>query len=165
MFFILDHRVFLNEIMYLDKDYQLRTGVCLKISTVILQEHIVNSIRNRQYSEFATIHSISDLYAYLSVEITSGAEGLIRRRQRWITRQMKADLNSGRPVPFNDFSRLFWRNLDEQDPDGDEWHQLIASDAFYTQMTFVLNKVRAVVRSLQYPEAAISHLPLGACQV
>lgn len=53
------------------------------------------------------------------------------------------------------FLHLFWRNLDEDDPDGGEWQQLIASDQFYTQMTILLNKLRIAERSLQQSKRAI----------
>lgn len=53
------------------------------------------------------------------------------------------------------FLHLIWRNLNENNPDDDEWQQLIASDQFYTQMTILLNKLRIAERSLQQYKRAI----------
>jgi hypothetical protein len=77
------------------------------------------------------------------------AEALIDRRQRWVNNKMKKDLISKRPVLFSSFCHLFWRNLDEDDPDGDEWQGLIASDQFHSQSIAFLNKLRMIERSLQ----------------
>jgi len=148
--------------MYLDKIYVLQTGVSLKVSTHALQELIAHAINTQKIPELKSIHGIADLYAYLSVVVCAGAEDLIKRRQRWINHKIKADLIAGRPVPFNSFCNLFWRNLDEDDPDGDEWQQLIASDQFYTQMTILLNKLRIAERSLQQYKDAIPGWSLGS---
>ena len=135
--------------MYLDKIYVLQTGVSLKVSTMALQELIARAINTRKFPELQSIRSTTDLYAYLSVVVCAGAEDLIKRRQRWINHKTKADLIAGQPVPFNIFCNLFWRNLDEDDPDGDEWQQLIASDEFYSQLTILLHKLRIAERNLQ----------------
>ena len=149
--------------MYLDKIYALQTGVSLKVSTKALQEFITNAISTKKFSELARIRSTMDLYAYLSVVVCAGAEDLIKRRQRWINHKTKADLIAGQPVPFNTFCNLFWRNLDEDDPDGDEWQQLIASDEFYSQLTILLHKLRIAERNLQqYNGSAMLDFNLGS---
>jgi hypothetical protein len=135
--------------MYLDKIYTLRTGVSLKISTAVLQQLIADAINHCQSAELKGIHSTADLYTYLSVVVYEGTEDLIKRRHRWISPKIKADLMAGRPVSFISFCNLFWRNLDEDDPDGDEWQQLIASDRFYAQLTALLNKLHITERNLQ----------------
>ena len=148
--------------MYLDKIYVLQTGVSLKVSTMALQELIARAINTRKFPELQSIRSTTDLYAYLSVVVCAGAEDLIKRRQRWINHKTKADLIAGQPVPFNIFCNLFWRNLDEDDPDGDEWQQLIASDEFYSQLTILLHKLRIAERSLQQSSGAIPDFYLGS---
>lgn len=135
--------------MYLDKIYTLRTGVSLKISTIALQKLIANAIDHCQLSELEGIRCTADLYAYLSVVVYDGTEDLIKRRQLWVSPKIKADLIAGQPVSFSNFCNLFWRNLDEDDPDGDEWQQLIASDRFYSQLTTLLSKLRITERNLQ----------------
>ena len=148
--------------MDLDKIYVLQTGVSLKISTIALQEMIANAIGKQKFPELQSIRSTSDLYAYLSVVVCEGAEDLISRRQRWIDQKIKIDLIAGRPVPFNNFCNLFWRNLDEDDPDGDEWQQLMASDQFYSQLTVLLNKLRIAERSLEQYKGAVPDWYLGS---
>lgn len=148
--------------MYLDKIYVLQTGVSLKISTAALQELIANAIRKQKFPEFESMRSTSDLYAYLSVVVCDGAEDLISRRQPWIDQKIKADLIAGRPVPFNSFCNLFWRNLDEDDPDGDEWQQMMASDQFYSELTILLNQLRIAERSLQQYKGAVPDWYLGS---
>jgi len=149
--------------MYLDKIYVLQTGVSLKVSTMALQELIARAINTRKFPELQSIRSTTDLYAYLSVVVCAGAEDLIKRRQRWINHKTKADLIAGQPVPFNIFCNLFWRNLDEDDPDGDEWQQLIASDEFYSQLTILLHKLRIAERNLQqYNGSAMLDFNLGS---
>lgn len=140
--------------MCLDKIHTLRTGVSLEISTTVLHELIAKAINRHELSELAAIHSPADLHEYLSVIVYSGAEELVQRRQRWINQKLKQDLIAQRPIQFNRFSNLFWRNLDEDDPDGDEWQQLIASDEFQIQLTMLLNKLRITERNLlQYQES------------
>lgn len=150
-------------IMYFDKIYVLRTDVSLKVSTAALQE-LIAKIVDAQSDELDNIRSTSDLYAYLSIVVYDGAEALIGRRQRWVDKKTKANLIAGRPIPFHSFNSLFWRNLDEDDPDGDEWQKLIASDEFYSQLTVLLNKVRVIARSLQHQNESLLQLPLGACR-
>ena len=52
--------------------------------------------------------------------------------------------------------------LDEDDPDGDEWQQLIASDEFYSQLTILLHKLRIAERNLQQSSGAIPDFYLGS---
>lgn len=148
--------------MCLDKIYVLQTGVSLKVSTIALQELMANVINKKKCSELESIRSITDLYDYLSVVVCDGVEGLIERRQRWIDQKIKAALVAGHPVSFNSFGNLFWRNLDEDDPDGDEWKQLMASEQFYSQLTILFNKVRVVERSLLQCKEMVPDLFLGS---
>ncbi|MDO9470561.1 MAG: hypothetical protein Q7J23_07555 [Nitrosomonas sp.] len=148
--------------MDLDKIYVLQTGVSLKISTIALQELIANAISKQKFPELEKIRSTSDLYAYLSVIVCEGAEDLISRRQRWIDQKIKADLIAGHPVSFRSFCNLFWRNLDEDDPDGDEWQKMIASDQFYFQLTILLNKLRIAERSLQNSKGVLPEFSLSS---
>jgi hypothetical protein len=140
--------------MYLDKIYTLQTNVNLTISTLTLQELMAKALSRQDFLELESIRCTTDLYTYLSVVVYEGAEDFIKRRQRWINNKIKADLIAGRPVSFSSFCNLFWRNLDEDDPDGDEWQRLIASDRFHSQLTVLLNKLRIAERNLrQYKEA------------
>ncbi|MDP1548688.1 MAG: hypothetical protein U1D41_05605 [Nitrosomonas sp.] len=148
--------------MDLDKIYVLQTGVSLKISTIALQELIANAISKQKFPELEKIRSTSDLYAYLSVVVCEGAEDLISRRQRWIDQKIKTDLIAGHPVSFRSFCNLFWRNLDEDDPDGDEWQKMIASDQFYFQLTILLNKLRIAERSLQNSKGVLPEFSLSS---
>lgn len=150
--------------MYLDKIYVLQTGVSLKISISALQEIIVTATNGQKNSDLESILSISDLCRYLTVIVIDGAEGLIQRREPWIDQSTRTLLIEAKPLPFDNFCGLFWRTLDEVDPDGDEWHQLIASDPFYNHMTMLLNKVRAVVRDMQRQRESELRLPLGVCR-
>ncbi len=135
--------------MYLDKIYTLHTGVSLKVSADVLQKLITNAINSRQLSDLRRIRCIADLYPYLSVIVYEGSDDLIKRRHRWLNQSVKNALISKQPVSFDSFCNLFWRNLDEDDPDGDEWQQLIATDRFYFQLTTLLNRVRITERNLQ----------------
>ncbi len=145
--------------MCLDKIYKLQTGVSLKVSTIALQELIASAIHKRKFPEF---RCTTDLYDYLSVVVCDGVEGLIERRQLWIDQTIKADLIAGHPVSFRGFCNLFWRNLDEDDPDGDEWQKMIASDQFYFQLTILLNKLRIAERSLQDHKGVLPEFSLGS---
>jgi len=135
--------------MYLDKIYTLQTGVSLKISTLALQELIANGVTGHQLPELKNFHCTADLYTYLSIIVYEGAEELIKRRCHWMNNKIKTDLTAGQPVSFNGFCNIFWRSLDEDDPDGDEWYRLIASDQFHTQLVILLNKLRIAERNLQ----------------
>lgn len=134
--------------MSLDKIYTLQTGVSLKVSTMTLQELIADVLNGREYSEIGQIRCATDLYDYLSVIVYKGAAGLIERRQQWVSQKNRADLVAARPIPLREFSSFFWRNLDENDPDGDEWIRLIADDGFYIQLSALLNRLRAVERKM-----------------
>ena len=134
--------------MSLDKIYTLQTGTSLKISTMALQELIANVKNGREFTKIGQIRCVTDLYDYLSVIVYKGAIGLIKRRKKWLTQKNKADLVAARPIPFREFSNFFWRNLDENDPDGDEWIQLIADEGFYVQLSAVLDGLRATEREI-----------------
>ena len=134
--------------MSLDKIYTLQTGTSLKISTMALQELIANVKNGREFTKIGQIRCVTDLYDYLYVIVYKGAIGLIKRRQKWLTQKNKADLVAARPIPFREFSNFFWRNLDENDPDGDEWIQLIADEGFYVQLSAVLDGLRATEREI-----------------
>ncbi len=148
--------------MYFDKIYRLQTGVSLKISTFALQELIAGAINRQKFPELESIRSTTDLHYYLSVIVCEGVEGLIDRRQRWLDHKIKSALTAGHPISFHSFCNLFWRNLDEDDPDGDEWHQLMASDQFYLQLTILLNKLRIVERSILQRKEMAPDLFLGS---
>ncbi len=136
--------------MYLDKIYTLKTGVSFKVSTIALQELITNALNKRtDLAGLESVRCVKDLYAYLAVIVYEGAEDFINRRSCWANKQIKANLIAGKPVSFNSFCNLFWRDLDEDDPDGDEWQQLIASDGFYSQLVVFMNKLRIAKRNLQ----------------
>lgn len=144
--------------MYLDKIYTLQTGTKFKIATSTLQELIANAITRQEFSELEKIRCITDLYAYLSVIVYEGAEDLVKRRQRWTSKKMKANLIAGRSVLFREFGHLFWRNIDEDDPDGDEWHRLIASDCFYSELTGWLHKLRIAEQNICQSNKAMPEL-------
>lgn len=135
--------------MDLDKIFTLKTGVTFKISTERLYALMAQAINQQQSSSLTAIRSITDLYPYLSVIVYEGSDDLIKRRQRWLSQPIKKALISKQGIPYDYFCKLFWRNLDEEDPDGDEWQQLIATDRFYFQLTGLLNKVRITERNLQ----------------
>ena len=148
--------------MALEKIYTLQTGVSLKISTVILQELITKTLKGRELSELGRIRCAADLYEYLSVIVYKGADDLIKRRQQWISQENKADLVASRPIPFLEFCKFFWRNLDEDDPDGDEWIKLIADDSFYIQLGDFLSKLRYAERKLQLDKNITADLYLDS---
>ena len=109
--------------MCLDKIHTLRTGVSLEISTTVLHDLIAKAINRHELSELATIRSPADLHEYLSVIVYSGAEELVLRRQRWINQKLKQDLTAQRPIQFNRFRNLFWRNLAEDNLVAVECHK------------------------------------------
>jgi len=133
--------------MALDKIYSLKTGVSLKVSTDALQELIIRNRNEKVLPKLEKIRCTADLYDFLTVIVLTGAEGLISRRQQWISKKNKANLISAQPVPFQDFCLFFWRNLDETDPDGDEWNRIIAADSFNQQLSTLLHKLRAAARN------------------
>ncbi|MBX3641162.1 MAG: hypothetical protein KIS65_06885 [Nitrosomonas sp.] len=144
--------------MTLDKIYTLQTGVSLKVSTETLRQLIVRSRNGYILPEFEKIRCTADLYDFLTVTVVQGAEGLIKRRQPWISQKNKADLIAAQPVPFQDFCLFFWRNLDEMDPDGDEWNRAIAADSFNLQLSAVLNKLRIAVQQKKQDVTLIADL-------
>lgn len=148
--------------MYLDKIYTLQTGVSLEISTIALQKLVENAMNRQDLLEIGNILRTTDLHAYLSVVVHNGAKDLIKRRSRWVSNKIKTDLRAGQSVSFRDFCNLFWRNLDEDDPDGDEWHRLIASDKFYSELTILLHKLRTAKRRLHQYEETVPDLSLEA---
>ena len=70
------------------------------------------------------------------------------RWQKWVSQKSKAGLIAVRPIPFREFLSIFWRNLDKNDPDGDEWIWLIADDGFYNQLSAFLNKLRVAKQKI-----------------
>jgi hypothetical protein len=147
--------------MYLDKMHIMQTGVILEISTINLRNLIANAMNKQQAPELTKIHSTTDLYTYLAVIVHEGSESLIRRRHRWANK-IKADLLAGQPVSYNEFCNLFWRSLDEDDPDGDEWYRLTADDRFHMQMTSLLNKLHFAERLLRQQTEPTPDLSLEA---
>jgi len=106
----------------------------------------------QRIAELAKIRCPADLHPYLSVVVHTGAGGLVKRRQVWAGK-IKADLLAGNPVSYRSFSDLFWRDLDEEDPDGDEWYRLIAGERFRCQLTGLLDMLRLAERRLNQREA------------
>jgi len=135
--------------MTLDKIYTMQTGLSLKVSTETLQQLFIKNLNEQLLTEFGKIRCTSDLYDYLTVIVHKGAEGLINRRQQWINQKNKTELIDAQPVPFQEFCLFFWRNLDETDPDGDEWNRLIAADSFNQQLSVLLHKLRAVEQRMR----------------
>lgn len=134
--------------MYLDKMHRFQTGVTLEISSAALRALIADATAEGRSVELEQIRRPGDLHAYLSVTVREGAEGLIARRRPWADK-IRADLLAGKPVSYGSFGSLFWRNLDEADPDGDEWYRLVASNGFDAELTGLLDKVRAAQRILR----------------
>ena len=148
--------------MTLDKIYTFQTGVSLKVSTEALQQLIARSSDGQILREFEKIRCTADLYDFLTVTVLHGAEDLIKRRQQWISKKNKADLIATRPVPFQDFCHFFWRNLDETDPDGDEWNRALAADSFNLQLSVLLNKLRIAARTKDQNMSVIADLNFGS---
>lgn len=108
--------------------------------------------------ELAEICCTMDLYDYLSVIVHKGAEGLIRRRYAWAD-EIKDSLLMRQPVTYRKFDNLFWRNLDEEDPDGDEWYRLTCGEEFRLQLNCLLDILRSVKRRLQQQHHQVDVLP------
>lgn len=134
--------------MYLDKIHRFQTGVTLEISSAALRALIADAMVGERAFELEQIRRPGDLHAYLSVTVHEGAEGLIKRRRLWAGK-IRADLLARKPVSYGSFGNLFWRNLDEADPDGDEWFRLVASVGFDAELTGLLDKVRSAQRILR----------------
>lgn len=133
--------------MYLDKIHRFRTGVSLAIDTSLLRTLIEDAVAGDGSFELEQIKRPGDLYAYLSVTVHEGAEGLVKRRSKWAGKIRRA-LLARKPVSYGNFANLFWRNLDDEDPDGDEWYRLIAGKGFDAELVGLLDKVRSARRSL-----------------
>ncbi len=146
--------------MSLNQNYSLQTGVVLEISAATLQRLIENAAYEQRTTALIKIRCPADLYDYLSVIVHKDAQGLIKRRHVW-ARKIKGDLLAGRPISFRNFDNLFWRHLDEEDPDGDEWYRLIADERFHFQLTGLLDTLRSVERRLHQAINTPSDLNLG----
>lgn len=134
--------------MYLDKIHPFQTGVSLEISTAALRVLIADAMAGQRVFELEQIRCPGDIYAYLSVIVHAGAEGLIKRRHPWACK-IKADLLARKPVAYGRFGNLFWRNLDEEDPDGNEWYRLIGDERFHAQLVGLLDMIRSAQRTLR----------------
>ena len=134
--------------MYLDKIHAFETGVSLEISTSAIQDLIADASEGERLSELVRITRPEDICALLSVIVHKGAEGLMKRRSRW-GREIRQEVLAGAPVPYEQFTRLFWRDIDEEDPDGDEWHRHFAGAGFAGEVSALLDKVRAAERTLR----------------
>lgn len=146
--------------MYLDKIYSLQTGVSLEVSTMALRDLLRHVMAGQRTAELTKICCTIDLYDYLSVIVHQGAEGLISRRHAWVT-DIKESLLAGSPVSYRKFDNLFWRNLDEEDPDGDEWYRLTSGDEFRMQLNCLLDILRSAKRSLHQPVEVLTDLNMG----
>ncbi len=140
--------------MYLDKTYSLQTGVALEISTISLRNLIEDVMAGKRATELAEIRSPADLCLYLSVIVHENAQDLVHRRGAW-ARKFKRDLLSGQPVAYKNFSNLFWRNLDEVDPDGDEWYRLTNGEQFHLQLINLLDRLRFIERNICQRQNAV----------
>jgi hypothetical protein len=134
--------------MYLDKIHAFQTGVSLEISTSAIQALIADATEGERLHELAQIKRPEDIYPYLSVTVRRGADGLMQRRSRW-AREIRKDILAGKAVSYERFTKLFWRDIDEADPDGDEWHLHFASAGFASEITHLLDGVRSAQRALR----------------
>ena len=146
--------------MYLDKIHSLQTGVSLEISTKALRDLIRHVTDGQRIPELAKICTTMDLYDYLTVIVHQGVEGLINRRHAWVG-DIKQSLMAGQPITYRRFDELFWRNLDEEDPDGNEWYQLTSSEAFRMQLNRLLDIVRSAKRNLLQRVDELPDLNIG----
>lgn len=134
--------------MYLDKIHSFQTGVSLEISTSAVQTLIADATEGERLHELIQIKQPEDLFPFLSVTVHCGAAALMQRRSRW-AREIRSDVLAGKAVSFERFTRLFWRDIDEADPDGDEWHLHFSGAGFAGEITTLLDKVRAAQRALK----------------
>lgn len=146
--------------MFLDKIHSFQTGVSLEISTAALRALVADAMAGQRVCELEQIRCPGDLYAYLSIIVHSGAEGLIKRRHPWAN-EIKAGLLARKAVAYGRFGNLFWRNLDEEDPDGDAWYRLIADERFHSQLVGLLDMIRSAQRTLHQRVATASDLDWG----
>lgn len=133
--------------MYLDKIHSFQTGVSLEISTAAIRALIADATERERFFELVQIKAPEDIYPYLTITVHHGADGLMKRRSRW-AREIGNDILAGKAVPYEQFTRLFWRDIDEEDPDGDEWHRHFASTGFSDEITALLDKIRSAQRAL-----------------
>ncbi|MDP3686245.1 MAG: hypothetical protein Q8R64_01530 [Sulfurimicrobium sp.] len=134
--------------MYLDKIHSFQTGVSLEISTAAIRALIEDATERERFFELVQIKRPEDIYAHLTVTVHQGADGLMKRRSRW-AREIRNDILAGKAVPYERFTKLFWRDIDEEDPDGDEWHCHFASAGFAEEITGLLDKIRSAQRALR----------------
>ena len=134
--------------MYLDKIHSFQTGVSLEISTAAIRALIEDATERERFFELVQIKRPEDIYAHLTVTVHQGADDLMKRRSRW-AREIRNDVLAGKAVPYERFTKLFWRDIDEEDPDGDEWHRHFASAGFAGEITVLLDKVRSAQRALR----------------
>ncbi|MDP2782981.1 MAG: hypothetical protein Q8O38_00105 [Sulfurimicrobium sp.] len=137
-----------EEQMYLDKIHSFQTGISLEISTSAIQALIADATEGERLLELVRIKQPEDIYPFLTVTIHRGADALMKRRSRW-AREIRNDILAGKAVPYERFTTLFWRDIDEEDPDGDEWHLHFAGAGFAGEITGLLDKVRSAQRVLQ----------------
>lgn len=134
--------------MYLDRVHEFHTGVSLEVSTSAIRAMIAGATESECFFELVRIRRPEDLYPHLTVTVHQGADALMARRSRW-AREVRKDILAGRAVSFERFGKLFWRDIDEEDPDGDEWHRHFGGEDFAEEMGGLLDKVRAVQRGLR----------------
>lgn len=134
--------------MYLDRTCAFQTGISVEISTSAIQRLIEGATEGERVAELFLIKRLEDIYPYLTVTVRRGADALMERRSRWAG-EIRADILAGMPVPYGNFNKLFWRDIDEEDPDGDEWHRHIAGARFAAEIVGLLDKVRSAQRVLR----------------
>lgn len=134
--------------MHLEQIHTLRTGVSLEISAAAVQALIADATEGRRLLELARIERLEDIHPYLTVTVRAGAPALVERRKRWAG-EIRNDVLAGNPVAYESFRKLFWRDMDEDDPDGDEWHRHISGADFGSRIVAVLDKVRSAQRALR----------------
>jgi hypothetical protein len=134
--------------MYLDKILSFQTGVSLEISTSAIQALIADATEGERLHELVQIKRPEDLFSYLTVTVRQGADALMKRRSRW-AREIRKDILAGKAVSYERFAKLFWRDIDEEDPDGDEWHFYFASAGFAGEIIGLLDRVRSAQRALK----------------
>ncbi len=134
--------------MYLDKIHTFQTGISLEIATSAVHALIEEAADGGRFFELVQLKRPEDLHPYLAVTVHRGAAALVERRSRWAD-EVRSDLLAGKAVSYESFTRLFWRDIDEEDPDGDEWHRHFAGAGFAGEITALLDKVRSAQRALR----------------
>lgn len=145
--------------MHLDKIHAFQTGVSVEISTAAVRSLIEDAAEGMRLAELARMQRLEDLYPYLTVTVRRGAAALMQRRSRWAA-GIRHDILAGKPVSYEHFNKLFWREIDEEDPDGDEWHRDIADAAFTSELVGLLDKVRASQRALRRSDDVLIRMDL-----